>query len=144
VTDAFVTRPSLTLATARRLIDAASAHAEQIGVALSLAVLDAGGHEIATARMDGAALGTMRLAVDKAYTAALWQIPSGDLHESSQPGGDDWGVTSTEGGRIVVYQGGLPVFHDGELAGAMGASGGTAEQDAECVRTAIETVLPSS
>ena len=75
-------------------------------------------------------LGALRLAVDKAYTSALWQMPSGDLHESSQPGGGDWGVTSTEGGRIIVYAGGLPIFSDGVLAGAIGVSGGTSAQDA--------------
>jgi uncharacterized protein GlcG (DUF336 family) len=64
-------------------------------------------------------------------------MPSGDLHESTQPGGSDWGLTSTAGGRIVVYTGGLPITSGGELAGAIGVSGGTAEQDAECAAAAL-------
>jgi uncharacterized protein GlcG (DUF336 family) len=87
--------------------------------------------------MDDVPLGAMRLAADKAYTSALWQMPSGDLHESSQPGGADWGVTSTEGGRIVVYAGGFPILADGALAGAIGVSGGTSEQDAACAQAAL-------
>jgi uncharacterized protein GlcG (DUF336 family) len=85
----------------------------------------------------------MRLAADKAYTSALWQMPSGDLHESSQPGGGDWGVTSTEGGRIIVYAGGLPIFSDGILAGALGVSGGTGAQDGACALATVAAVLPS-
>ncbi len=110
MTDAFTTRPQITLATALRLVEAAVAHGDSANLPVAVAVSDAAGNLVASARMDDAPLGAMRLAADKAYTSALWQMPSGDLHESSQPGGGDWGVTSTEGGRIVVYAGGLPIF----------------------------------
>jgi uncharacterized protein GlcG (DUF336 family) len=72
----------------------------------------------------------------------LWQMPFGDLNQSSQPGGGHWGLTSTEGGRIVVYAGGLPIFADGVLAGALGISGGTGAQDGDCAHAALVTVLP--
>ena len=49
--------------------------------------------------MDGAALGAMKLAVDKAYTAVLWQTPTGEFMSSTQPGGDDWGFNVTTDGR---------------------------------------------
>ena len=96
-------------------------------------MVDAAGHVIASERMDGAALGAMRLAVGKAYTAALWGMRSGDFTESTQPGGADWGFNTTDD-RVVVYAGGLPLYADGELVGAAGASGGTPEQDEACVR----------
>jgi uncharacterized protein GlcG (DUF336 family) len=89
--------------------------------------------------MDGAALGAMRLAVGKAYTAALWAMRSGDFAASTQPGGDDWGFNATDE-RIVVYAGGLPLFAGGELVGGAGASGGTPEQDEACVRDAALAV----
>jgi uncharacterized protein GlcG (DUF336 family) len=123
------------------LVTEALNHAASLGIAVSVVVTDAAGNIIASARMDQAPLGAMRLATDKAYTASLWQIPSGDLRLSSQPGGDDWGVTSTEGGRVVVYEGGLPIFAASGLAGAIGVSGGTGAQDAECGQTAIDKVL---
>ena len=137
----FVSREQISLATAQNLVSEAINHAHQLGIAVSVAVTDGAGNIITSARMDDAPLGAMRLATDKAYTASLWQIPSGDLRLSSQPGGDDWGVTTTEGGRVVVYEGGLPIFSAVGLAGAIGISGGTGAQDAECGQTAITKVL---
>jgi uncharacterized protein GlcG (DUF336 family) len=100
-----------------------------------MCVVDPGGHTIAAQRMDGAPLGAMQLASGKAYTAVLWGMRSGDFMESTQPGGPDWGFNTTDP-RIVVYAGGLPLFVDGELVGAAGASGGTAEEDEACVAAA--------
>ena len=141
MSDKFVSREQVTLATAQALTATAIAHALELGIDVSVVVSDGAGNVITSARMDDAPLGAMRLATDKAYTASLWQIPSGDLRLSSQPGGDDWGVTSTEGGRVVVYEGGLPIFGANGLAGAIGVSGGTGAQDAECGQTAITKVL---
>lgn len=141
--DAFTNRPQITLATALRLVEAAVAHGESASLPVAVAVSDAAGNVVASARMDDAPLGAMQLAADKAYTSALWQMPSGDLHESSQPGGGDWGVTSTEGGRIIVYAGGLPIFANGILAGALGVSGGTGDQDGECALATVTAVLPA-
>jgi uncharacterized protein GlcG (DUF336 family) len=89
--------------------------------------------------MDGAALGAMRLAVGKAYTAVLWATPTGAFMESTQPGGADWGFNATDD-RVVVYAGGVPLLVDGELVGGVGASGGTAEQDEACVTAAAEAL----
>jgi len=138
----FMNRPQITLATAMRLVEAAVAHGTSSEVPVAVAVTDASGNVVAAARMDDAPLGAMRLATDKAYTSALWQMPTGDLHKSSQPGGDDWGLTSTVGGRIIVYAGGLPIFADGLLAGALGVSGGTGTQDGACAAAALSAVLP--
>ena len=106
-------------------------------LAVAAAVVDPGGHVIASARMDGAALGAMKLAVDKAYTAVLWQTPTGYFMSSTQPGGEDWGFNTTSDGRVVVYAGGLPVFDGGELCGGLGVSGGTGAQDEACATRAL-------
>jgi cob(I)alamin adenosyltransferase len=89
--------------------------------------------------MDGAALGAMRLAVGKAYTAVSWGAPSGDFAESTQPGGADWGWNTTDE-RIVVYAGGIPLLAGGELVGGVGASGGAAEEDEACVLAAARAL----
>jgi uncharacterized protein GlcG (DUF336 family) len=107
------------------------------GLGVAAAVVDRGGHTVASARMDGTALGAMTLAVDKAYTAVLWQTPTGEFMASTQPGGADWAFNTTTGGRIVVYAGGLPLFEGGGLIGALGVSGGTGEQDAACASAAV-------
>ncbi|MGN6378567.1 MAG: GlcG/HbpS family heme-binding protein [Gaiellales bacterium] len=119
------------------LLERVRAEAAAQGLAVSAAVVDRGGNTVASARMDGAALGAMALAVDKAYTAVLWQTPTGEFMASTQPGGPDWGFNTTTGGRVVVYAGGLPLFEDGGLIGGIGVSGGTGEQDEACAKAAV-------
>ena len=133
--DGLVQQRSASLALALELLARVAAEAEQRSLGLAACVVDPSGHVIASQRMDGSALGAMRLAVGKAYTAALWGTRTGYFMESTQPGGDDWGWNGTDE-RIVVYAGGVPLYADGELVGAVGASGGTAEQDEECVTAA--------
>ena len=120
---------------ALELLTLVRAEAAARSLSLAFAVVDAGGHVIACQRMDGAALGAMRLAAGKAYTAVLWGTPSGYFMASTQPGGEDWGFNVTDD-RIVVYAGGVPLFAGVRLVGALGASGGTAEQDEACVTAA--------
>src|SRR5215813_7821812 len=96
-------RPSLELAL--KLLEGVRAEATQRGLALAICVVDAGANVIAAQRMDGVALGAMRLAEGKAYTAVLWGTRTGDFTESTQPGGGDWGWNTTDQ-RIVVYAGG--------------------------------------
>jgi len=130
-------QPSLELAL--RLIEGVRAEAEARSLALAMCVVDAGGNVIAMQRMDGAALGAMRLAEGKAYTAVLWGTRTGDFTESTQPGGADWGWNTTDD-RIVVYAGGIPLVADGQLVGGLGASGGAADEDEACVVAAARSL----
>ncbi|HET7745588.1 MAG TPA: heme-binding protein [Gaiellaceae bacterium] len=137
--DGLVEQRHVSLEHAIALLAQVAGEAEAQGLALSVCVVDGGGHVVASQRMDGAALGAMRLAAGKAYTATLWGVRTGSFTESTQPGGGDWGWNTTDR-RIVVYAGGVPLYADGALVGALGASGGTAEQDEACV-TAAATAL---
>jgi uncharacterized protein GlcG (DUF336 family) len=130
-------RPSLALAL--RLLEAVRAEAETRSLALAICAVDAGGHVITEQRMDGAALGAMRLAEGKAYTAVLWGTRTGDFNESTQPGGADWGWNTTDE-RIVVYAGGIPLIAGGQLVGGLGASGGLADEDEACVLAAAQSL----
>jgi len=130
--DGLLSRRDLSLDLALSLLARVREEAEARDLSLAVALVDGAGHVLASQRMDGAALGAMRLAVGKAFTAASWATPSGDFASSTQPGGDDWGWNTTDP-RIVVYAGGIPLLVDGELVGAIGASGGTAQEDEECV-----------
>jgi len=134
--EGLTTRRAVSLDVALALLAGVRREAEARGLALAAAVVDDGGHVIASQRMDGSALGAMPLAVGKAYTAVLWGTPTGEFAASTQPGGDDWGWNSTDP-RIVVYAGGFPLHAEGELVGGVGASGATAAEDAECVRAAM-------
>ena len=126
--------PSLELAL--QLLARVREEAETRSLALAMCVVDAGGNTVATQRMDGAALGALRLAEGKAYTAVLWGARTGDFTESTQPGGADWGWNTTDP-RVVVYAGGLPLYADGQLVGGIGASGGAADDDEACVAAAV-------
>src|SRR6478736_6681714 len=137
--DGLIERRHPSLAQALELLVNVRAEAEARSLQLAMCVVDAGGHVIASQRMDGAALGAMRLAVGKAYTAVLWGARTGDFTESTQPGGADWGWNTTDE-RIVVYAGGIPLVVDGLLVGGVGASGGAANDDEACVVAAASAL----
>lgn len=137
--DGLVSRRHLSLDLALELLARVREEAETRDLSLAAVVVDTAGHVLASQRMDGTALGAMQLAVGKAFTAVSWATPSGDFLQSTQPGGDDWGWNTTDE-RIVVYAGGIPLLADGELVGAIGASGGTASDDEECVTAAARAL----
>ena len=137
--DGLIEQRSPSLELALKLLELVRAEASARSLALAACVVDAGGHVIAIERMDGAALGAMRLAEGKAYTAVLWGTRTGDFTESTQPGGADWGWNTTDD-RVVVYAGGIPLIVDGLLVGGLGASGGAADEDEACVMAAAQAL----
>jgi uncharacterized protein GlcG (DUF336 family) len=116
---------------------AAVERAAAIGALVSAAVVDQGGHLIHFQRMDKAEIAGPTLAVDKAFTAVAHRIATAELMELTQPGGDLWGLQANGSGRYVVFGGGIPCWHDGLVVGAVGVSGGTAEQDVECAQAGV-------
>jgi len=129
----------LTLAAARRMIAAVEAEARQMKVAMSVAVVDSGDQLVSFARMDGADLVGIRLAQDKAYTALVNRMPTGDLPPIVQPGTEFYGYDSVAGGRMIVFAGGMPLERNGVLVGAVGVSGGDSAQDQRAVEAAVRT-----
>lgn len=110
---------------ARALIDAGLEAARTEGLAISIAVVDAAGYPIALHRMDGAGLLTAEVALKKARTAALLRAPSRVL--ADRVASDPALLALTD---YLPMVGGLPVAaEDGTVAGAVGISGGNAEQD---------------
>jgi uncharacterized protein GlcG (DUF336 family) len=119
----------LTLNEARSIISAAEARAEEIGQPMNVAVVDAGTNLMAFARMEGAWLGSVDIAINKAFTSASFLMPTKDLADMTQPGQPLYGLETTNGGRVVNFAGGIPLMHDGEVVGAIGVSGGFVDQD---------------
>jgi uncharacterized protein GlcG (DUF336 family) len=138
--DELITRQDLGRALARRLIAAAVAEAEAIGVPMAVAVVDAGGNLVAVERMDGAQTVGVPLAIDKAWTAAVCAAPTDAWAQTTAPGGDDWGMSTALGGRIVVMPGGLPVLADDTVVGAVGVSGGEGHEDRRCAQAALSAI----
>src|SRR5215203_5835595 len=132
-----VVAESLTLSTAREVVDAAVAKAEEIGVPMNIAVVDEGNNLTAFARMDGAWLGSIDIAQSKAYTARAFDMETRELAPLAQPGGPLYGIEAGNDGRVIVFAGGIPLTVGGRIVGAIGVSGGTVDQDQEVAEAGV-------
>lgn len=132
----------VTLASALAVIEAARKQAEKIGVPMNIAVVDAGANLVAFARMDGAWLGSIQIAQDKAFTARAFNMTTKELAKISQPGDPVFGIHVSHGGRVVIFPGGIPLKADGKVVGAIGVSGGMPEQDHEVAEAGADALVP--
>ena len=131
---------SITLAGARKALDAALAKADEMGLRFCIAVTDTSGEPVATARMDGAPRLSAGIALNKAYTVAgFGGMPSGNWWNliSDEPSLVH-GITHTP--RLIVFGGGVGIFVDGELVGAIGVSGGSADEDTEVAQAGADAL----
>jgi uncharacterized protein GlcG (DUF336 family) len=119
----------ITLEDARRVISAAEQKANDIGQPMDIAVMDAGRNLKAFARMENAWLGSIDIAIDKAFTSASFRMQTGDIAGMAQSGQPLFGIHTTNDGRVVIFGGGIPLERNGETVGAIGVSGGTVDQD---------------
>ena len=131
-----ITATSLSLEDARRVIAAGEEKAVAIGQPMNIAVVDAGGNLIAHARMDGAWIGSVDIAINKAFTARAFDISTKDLGDNSGPGAQFFGIHASNRGRIMIFAGGLPLLHEAAVVGAVGVSGGSGTQDHEVAEAA--------
>jgi uncharacterized protein GlcG (DUF336 family) len=122
---------SVTLSAAQAVVDAAVKKADEIGVPMDIAVVDEGNNLTAFARMDGAWLGSIDIAQNKAYTARSFDMSTKDLAPLAQPNQPLYGIEASNQGRLIVFAGGIPLEADGKVVGAIGVSGGSVEQDHE-------------
>jgi uncharacterized protein GlcG (DUF336 family) len=129
---------SLDLADARRIIAAGERRALEIRIPYNIAVVDAGGGLVAHVRMDGAWLGSVDIAINKAWTARAFDLSTEDLARITQSGQQGFGINTTNDCRVVIFGGGIPLKVDGVVVGAVGASGGSVEQDVTVARAAVE------
>jgi len=120
---------SLTLEQAEAVLAAAKEKADDIGVPMNIAVVDAGNNLTAFARQDGAWLGSIAIAQDKAFTARAFDAATHELYEKTQPGGSLYGIGVSNDGRVITFPGGIPLTTDDDIVGAIGVSGGEVEQD---------------
>lgn len=120
-------------------LGAAIAAAEKMGVPQCIALVDASGAAILSFRMDGARFLSMRTAMRKAITSASLAAPAGSLP-------DDKALPLALGtdGDFINLKGGLPIFIDKSLVGAIGVGSGTSEQDVEVARAAIAAISGAS
>ena len=133
--------PRLTLNDARIVLEGAEAKARQIAVDMDIAVVDDGGHLIAFVRMDNARVTSIDVAINKAFTAACARRATHEYAAVAGPGGPAFGIHASNQGRFMIVGGGLPIFIKGVIAGGVGCSSGTPEQDREVAQTGIDKLL---
>jgi uncharacterized protein GlcG (DUF336 family) len=121
---------NITLEQAENIIEACKTEARAVGQPMNIAVVDDGGNLVAFAAMDDTKLIGEDIAQKKALTAVYFQMDTRDLVPLVQPGAALYGIESTTGGRLVVFAGGVLLrTPDGVVAGAVGASAGTVDED---------------
>jgi len=128
---------SISLADARRVIDAGLAKAAEIGQPANIAVADAGGNLLAFARMDDAWLGSIDIAINKAFTSRAFDIRTSQLAELAQPGQQFYGINASNHGRVMIFAGGIPLKLKDVVVGSVGVSGGTGAQDQAIAEAAV-------
>lgn len=134
------TVPVLTLQGARTALAAAEKRAQEIGVPMNIAVVDSGLHLLAFARMDGAKITSIDIAINKAFTAAGHRVPTSAYKDNVWPGGPAFGINNSNGGKFMTIAGGVPIKQDGVVVGAVGCSTGTPPQDEDVAGKGVEAV----
>ena len=120
---------TMNLKLALALMEKVEAEAKRIGVKAVVAVSDASGRPVAIHCTDGAFIGSFDVALNKTYTAVAFQMSTAKLAELAAPGGSLYGIQHTNEGKVVIFGGGEPLYVNDVMIGAIGVSGGTAEQD---------------
>jgi uncharacterized protein GlcG (DUF336 family) len=128
---------SVTLSSAQAVVEGARAKAEEIGVPMNIAVVDEGNNLTAFARMDGAWLGSIDIAQNKAYTARSFDMPTKDLAPLAQPNQPLYGIEASNAGQLIVFAGGIPLMNGDEVVGAVGVSGGSVEEDHDVAEAGV-------
>lgn len=134
----------LTLEQAKRLIEKIEEEARRQGKKAVIAVCGPEGNPIAVHVMDDAFLVSFDVAMKKAYTSVAVKMSTKDLSVLAQPGGTFYGVDKMDGGKIVIFGGGIPLTYHGRIVGGLGVSGGTGEEDhalAEYGLSILESIL---
>jgi uncharacterized protein GlcG (DUF336 family) len=133
------TKKCLELEDAQGALAAGLEKSRELGIPMSLAVVDEAGTQRLLARMDGASLLSLDVALRKAYTSAVSGYPTGDFFEAVS------GEPSLLAGLahrpdLALFAGGIPVLADGEVIGAVGVSGGHYTDDHAVASAMLESL----
>jgi glc operon protein GlcG len=132
--------PAIDYSDAKKMIDLVVGKAAQMEKSVVVAVTDPHGELIAFARMDGAPISSIRIAANKAWTAARERKPTKDIGEKVRHPEKGHDIAYYGDPRFVGWGGGLPVWKDGVVAGAIGVSGLSSREDIELATLALELI----
>ena len=120
----------ITLDLALALTEKVKDKAAEMGVNAVVAVSNAAGNPLSVQCMDDSYIASYDVALNKAYTVVALKMPTTTLKELAQPGGSLYGIQFTNGGKIVIFGGGVPLYdRGGKIIGGLGVSGGSEAED---------------
>jgi len=128
----------ISLENAKKAAAPALAEAAKNNWTMAVAIVGPAGNLIYYEKMDNTQLGSAEVAIDKARTAALFKRPTRAFQDVVAAGGEGLRVLSLKG--VVAVEGGIPLVMDGKIVGAIGVSGATSAQDAQCAKAGADTV----
>jgi uncharacterized protein GlcG (DUF336 family) len=131
----------LTLEGAQLVLVAAQARAVEIKVPMDIAVVDDGAHLLAFARMDGAKLSSVEIAIRKAQGAAIRRLPTAPARTGEEVNVVlSMGLALATQGRQIPVRGGIPLLVDGVCVGAIGVSNGSEDQDVDVAQAGVRAL----
>ena len=128
----------ISLENAKKAAAPALAEAEKNHWNMAVAIVDPSGNLVYYEKMDNTQLGSATVAVDKARSAALFKRPTKALQDALAAGGDGLRILRVQG--AVPVEGGIPLIMDGKIVGAIGVSGATSAQDAQCAKAGADAL----
>ena len=131
----------MTLELSKKLIQKIEEEAKRRGKRAVIAVCGPEGNPVAVHVMDGAFLVSFDVAMKKAYTSVAVKMSTMELSKLAQPGQTFYGLEGLDGGKIVIFGGGVPLIWQGAIIGGLGISGGTGEEDHSLAEYAL-SILP--
>jgi glc operon protein GlcG len=129
----------VSLETAKKAAAAALAETRKNNWNMAVAVVDPGGNLVYYEKMDNTQLGSAKVSVNKARSAALFKRPTKAFQDALAGGGVGLRVLGLEG--AVPVEGGFPLIVDGKIIGGIGLSGDTSEHDAQCAKAGADALL---
>ena len=137
------TLPTIDYAEARRIIDLIVEKASQMGKAAAVAVADSHGDLICFARMDGAPVSSISIAMNKAWTAARERKPTREIGEKVKHPEKGHDIAYYGDPKYVGWGGGIPIWKNGEVVGAVAVSGLSSNEDIALATLGVELMTGS-
>ncbi len=134
------TVPAIDYQDAKRIVDAIVEKALHLQKAAVIAVADAHGELITFARMDGAPLSSIRVAANKAWTAARERKPTKDIGDKIRHPEKGFDIAFYGDSRFVGWGGGIPIWKNGDVIGAIGVSGLSSTEDIALATVGLELI----
>jgi uncharacterized protein GlcG (DUF336 family) len=128
----------ISLEQAKKVAAPAIAEALKLNLTVAVAVVDTSGNLVYYEKMDNTQLGSAQVAISKARSSAVFKQPTKVFEDVLTAGGSGLRILGLPG--VVPLEGGVPLLLDGKIVGAVGVSGATSAQDAQCAKAGAETL----